>query len=438
MEDTKKLIEKYKRELMELSRSTPARPRGNGETPLPKAVLGAETSERGNVSESESTPQTAEKVPTVIGYIADNGTSDNNGVEDNEIERVNNSTDDSPFTFDDFDGPKGNVMTDSEEFLSRLFDEKTSSAENTAREQPAEQPRRNNNIMAERGNTQSRPATAEQREFAPPTTETTPNDGYIGRNSEFAPPTMETTPNNGYIERSPEREQTAEQPRRNNNVMAEQDGVQSRRTTAPPTMETTPNNGYIERSPEREQSAEQPRRNNNVMAEQGNTQSRPERQQRDIPQSEMERGSGKPISDFPVAEFATEDEFEEQNTGAGMLEFRVFSANQALPIEGAEISVSTKINNVEQRMFTAWSNSSGETENFTLPAPLRALSQDSENTIQPFSLYDAYIEKAGYTKVILRDIPIFDGVVSIQRVAMIPESDDNAPAENITEVPNAQ
>lgn len=392
MEDTKKLIEKYKRELMELSRSTPARPRGNGETPLPKAVLGAETSERGNVSESENTLPTAEKVPTVIGYIADNGTSDNNGVEDNEIERVNNSTDDSPFTFDDFDGPKGNVMTDSEEFLSRLFDEKTSSAENTAREQPAEQPRRNNNIMAERGNTQSRSATAEQREFAPPTTETTPNDGYIGRNSEFAPPTTETTPNNG----------------------------------------------YIERSPEREQSAEQPRRNNNVMAEQGNTQSRPERQQRDIPQSEMERGSGKPISDFPVAEFATEDEFEEQNTGAGMLEFRVFSANQALPIEGAEISVSTKINNVEQRMFTAWSNSSGETENFTLPAPLRALSQDSENTIQPFSLYDAYIEKAGYTKVILRDIPIFDGVVSIQRVAMIPESDDNAPAENITEVPNAQ
>ena len=362
MEDTKKLIEKYKRELMELSRSTPARPRGDGETPLPKAVLGAETSERGNISESESTPQTAEKVPTVIGYIADNGTSDNNGVEDNEIERVNNSTDDSPFTFDDFDGPKGNVMTDSEEFLSRLFDEKTSSAENTAREQPCQ----------------------------------------------------------------------------NDNVMTEQDGEQSNRTTTPPTTETIPNNGYIERSPEREQSAEQPRRNNNVMAEQGNTQSRPERQQRDIPQSEMERGSGKPISDFPVAEFATEDEFEEQNTGAGMLEFRVFSANQALPIEGAEISVSTKINNVEQRMFTAWSNSSGETENFTLPAPLRALSQDSENTIQPFSLYDAYIEKAGYTKVILRDIPIFDGVVSIQRVAMIPESDDNAPAENITEVPNAQ
>ena len=412
MEDTKKLIEKYKRELMELSRSTPARPRGDGETPLPKAVLGAETSERGNVSESESTPQTAEKVPTVIGYIADNGTSDNNGVEDNEIERVNNSTDDSPFTFDDFDGPKGNVMTDSEEFLSRLFDEKTSSAENTAREQPAEQPRQNDNVMTEQDGEQSDRTTTS--------------------------PTTETTPNNGYIERSPEREQSAEQPRRNNNVMAEQDGVQSRRTTAPPTMETTPNNGYIERSPEREQSAEQPRRNNNVMAEQGNTQSRPERQQRDIPQSEMERGSGKPISDFPVAEFATEDEFEEQNTGAGMLEFRVFSANQALPIEGAEISVSTKINNVEQRMFTAWSNSSGETENFTLPAPLRALSQDSENTIQPFSLYDAYIEKAGYTKVILRDIPIFDGVVSIQRVAMIPESDDNAPAENITEVPNAQ
>lgn len=158
-------------------------------------------------------------------------------------------------------------------------------------------------------------------------------------------------------------------------------------------------------------------------------------------QSDMSQGSGESISNFPIPEYSSMEEFEANNTGGGSLEFRVFAANQALPIEGADIIVTTRIDGENHPMFKTVTNSSGETGLFTLPAPSKELSQTASNKIQPFSLYDAVVNKDGYTNVIIRGIPIFDGVQSIQRVAMLPEAEKGnggSPAEEITEVPNAK
>lgn len=160
---------------------------------------------------------------------------------------------------------------------------------------------------------------------------------------------------------------------------------------------------------------------------------------------EMMQGTGESISNFSVPEYSTMEEFEANNTGGGMLEFRVFTAREALPVEGAQIIVTVRINGEAHEMYKAVTDSSGETQMHTLPTPSKELSQNAENRIQPFSLYDASVEKEGFTKVILRDIPMFDGVRSIQRVAMIPEAenaDGSSPSEEIidetTEVPNAK
>lgn len=158
-------------------------------------------------------------------------------------------------------------------------------------------------------------------------------------------------------------------------------------------------------------------------------------------QNEMAQGTGESISNFPVPEYDTLAEFETNNRGGGTLAFRVFTAREALPIENAAIVVTTRINGRNHEMFNAQTDNSGETRVQTLPAPSKELSQHADNNIQPFSLYDASVEKIGYAKVILRDIPIFDGVQSIQRVAMIPEAEldrSNGPSEEITEVSDAK
>lgn len=156
------------------------------------------------------------------------------------------------------------------------------------------------------------------------------------------------------------------------------------------------------------------------------------------PEDNMNQGTGETISNFPVSTYSTYEEFEAKNTGGGSLVFMVFTASEALPVAGAAVTVSTRIDGEQREMFAATTNQSGETEARTLPAPSKSLSQDFDNDIQPFSLYDATVGKDGYAKVVLRDIPVFDGVRSIQRVAMIPEGELSAPDENITEVRNAE
>lgn len=154
---------------------------------------------------------------------------------------------------------------------------------------------------------------------------------------------------------------------------------------------------------------------------------------------DMEHGTGESISNFPVPEYSTVSEFEASNLGSGTLEFRVSAAREAVPIVGAAVVVTTIINGRNHQIFNATTDMSGETAPQNLPAPSRSLSQDSENNVQPFSLYNATIDKDGFARVILKNIPIFDGVQSIQRVAMVPEGEENeSPSEEITEVPNAK
>lgn len=153
---------------------------------------------------------------------------------------------------------------------------------------------------------------------------------------------------------------------------------------------------------------------------------------------EMSHGTGESINDFPVPVYSSLEDFEANNRGGGSLEFRVFTAREAMPVEGAYVVVSTRIGGSDREMFNSRTNSSGETEMKILPAPSKELSQHSDNAIQPFSLYNASIEKDGYVKVILRDIPIFDGVQSVQRVAMIPELQSEDTTEEITEVNDAK
>ena len=158
------------------------------------------------------------------------------------------------------------------------------------------------------------------------------------------------------------------------------------------------------------------------------------------PEDNMDQGTGESIASFPVSEYSTVFEFEARNNCVGTLQFWIFTAREALPIENAAIVVTTRINGRDHEMYSALTDSSGETGAQTLPAPSKDLSQSSENSVQPFALYDASVEKEGYAKVLLRDIPIFDSVQSIQRVAMIPEVEftaANSPNEEITEVRDA-
>ena len=122
----------------------------------------------------------------------------------------------------------------------------------------------------------------------------------------------------------------------------------------------------------------------------------------------------------------------------GLLIVNVSYAGRVYPIEGALVTVLQKNGEGLRIISVSPTDESGKTKQISLPAPSRSLSQEYENTVQPFALYDATVTRKGFADVVLTDIPVFDGVLSVQRVSLLPAAYDGD-VEIITEVnPDAQ
>lgn len=154
----------------------------------------------------------------------------------------------------------------------------------------------------------------------------------------------------------------------------------------------------------------------------------PENSRSDI----VREGSQTEPGNFPEPVYADFADFESKNTGRGTMSFRVYTAREALPVIGAKIIITKEIGGKMHTFSTLTTDMSGQTAPITLPAPEKNLSLDSGNKIQPFSLYDAVVAKNGFAAIRYTGIPVFDGVNSVQRAAMVPTEEQMT--ENITEV----
>lgn len=131
-------------------------------------------------------------------------------------------------------------------------------------------------------------------------------------------------------------------------------------------------------------------------------------------------------------EYADLDEFLKVNPRTGSLRFRTYTARNALPVEGARIVVSKMIGNSRHTFYDIITDNSGQTPVLEMPAPSAELSQKPRVSVQPYSLYDAEITAKGFIPVSIRSLPVFEGILSVQRVALVPSAGTNE-RENITE-----
>lgn len=145
----------------------------------------------------------------------------------------------------------------------------------------------------------------------------------------------------------------------------------------------------------------------------------------------------------PEPEYADIDEFMKANQRLGTLRFRTYTARNALPVPNANIVVFKNIGGSKHIFYTLTTDKSGQTEIVTLPAPPSSLSQTPTSGIQPYALYDADITAEGFIPVSIRKLPLFEGILSVQRAAMVPstgtESGETITEEepNLTEVSDA-
>ena len=372
MDDMKKLIERYKQNLMDMSRT-------------------------GASSASEARSERTEKprVPQVIGYVDEGAQLDNilSSLTENK--------------------PREPEQTEQTDFPDDIFN----SAEESADDMPEE---------------------TEENKLAEPIYEddSEKNDGYPARDS--TDENDEITDNPRFSEpnftETPSFEQTRaditdESVPENNKPAPAAEGVSDNSPTSPRSDFAAPGTVSVERA---ETLNRQPI-SGTEYGEQLTGRSFPDDRTPENSREDIVReGSKTKPGNFLEPVYDTLGDFEEHNTGRGSIAFRIYTAREALPVVGAEVVISKIFGGKPYVFKTAITDVSGQTAPFTLPAPEKSLSLDSGNKIQPFALYDAVISKKGYVVVKITGIPVFDGVNSVQRTAMVPAAGDMT--ENITEV----
>ena len=115
--------------------------------------------------------------------------------------------------------------------------------------------------------------------------------------------------------------------------------------------------------------------------------------------------------------------------GTGTLLITVRTADSALPVEGAVVTVTEDSAASTDLIGILKTDENGEISPLVLPAPMG----DPDGKQVPFSKYSARVQAAGYRTEQSVDIPVFAGIASMQDFLLIPlPADEGAGAGEIT------
>ena len=101
-------------------------------------------------------------------------------------------------------------------------------------------------------------------------------------------------------------------------------------------------------------------------------------------------------------------DFIRKNSGIGKLKIRVYTASEALPVEGLNIVVSSVVNNTKVIFFRGITDGSGMIPTLELPCPSLISNLEIPNTIK----YDIEVVK---NKSIF-SVNMYDGICVVQNI----------------------
>lgn len=110
-------------------------------------------------------------------------------------------------------------------------------------------------------------------------------------------------------------------------------------------------------------------------------------------------------------------------SGTGWLQVQVVEANGAFGIEDAQVLIFGFDENGSDSgvIYSLRTDSSGLAPKVALNAPSKARSLTPADDGVPYASYHIKVSKDNYNSVEITNVPIFDGVTSLQRVNLVPE-----------------
>ncbi|MBQ2704146.1 MAG: hypothetical protein IJF58_01205 [Clostridia bacterium] len=116
------------------------------------------------------------------------------------------------------------------------------------------------------------------------------------------------------------------------------------------------------------------------------------------------------ISDIPMAEK------DPSNDDEGYIQIRAYTADKALPVEGALVAITSRQGSLVASMIT-------DRDGLTPAVALKTVSRSESATSEGMDAYDTYnveIIKNGFLDFINRDVPVFGGITNVQNAPLVP------------------
>ena len=131
-----------------------------------------------------------------------------------------------------------------------------------------------------------------------------------------------------------------------------------------------------------------------------------------------------------------------QGDEIGFLTVDVKTANGALPVENAQVTIYNSARDTEKDpsslssdvIYNLTTDRNGKTQKVALKTKSAQLSQSPDEKI-PFMSYNISVNADGFYDNSYLNVPIFQGITSIQEVLLIPLSEFASPTDPI---PNSQ
>ncbi len=127
------------------------------------------------------------------------------------------------------------------------------------------------------------------------------------------------------------------------------------------------------------------------------------------------------------------DEFKTQNTGEGTLKVQVYSGREAFPVVNARVVVSKDFEEGTHTFYDDMTDISGIVDSMNLSAPPKDMAQRN-NTEPVLSTYTIRVTHPYYITTVYTNVPIFDSVLSIQPVNLVPKTGTPADENEIVYV----
>ncbi len=113
----------------------------------------------------------------------------------------------------------------------------------------------------------------------------------------------------------------------------------------------------------------------------------------------------------------------QNQAGTGFLVVQVTTANTAIPLAGAAVTVRNEEGRVLYELRTG---RDGRTERVSLPTPPRAASM-APSEVRPYAVYGIAVVQSGYENASFENVPVFDGITAVQQANLVPIPENGYP-----------